>query len=548
MYAFQRDAEPFWDGEAGVELLGGVRWADCGDVALGPMWSPERYHNAVVDKLQPLMEAGLFPVTLGGDHSIGYPVLKALYQARGGKPFHLVQFDTHMDYWDEEGGQRFSHASPIIRSHEAGLLAGLTQYGIRSLHTRRRQHRPGQEPRGAHLLVPAGQGHAASTTSSSTCPRAATSTSPSTSTPSTRRSRPAPARPSPAASATTRPRTSCSPSAPAATWSAWTSSRWRRSTTARASSRRCTAPGSILDTVGAVFRRRAACSADGPAGRLGARPGGLGRPATAPAVPPQRARGSSTSGGDAQGRRTVPSSWETRRSGARPVDARPVRGAPAACAGHPSAAGRDGRRWQPAGPGTSGRHGTRGRADVSARRVRVHGASRSIRQRVAKRGAVRDTAARRAPARASRIAGGAATPRRGADRTAGLDRATDADAESVDRRREASVGTRGASSRAGSACRARLVTRGHQAWPPAGVPRDVRHLEREAPAGRVTDRTSRTARVPGDVRTRLARLRGRLWRRRPDVADRGTRARSGAVSWPPRTMSTSDRPHVASAA
>ena len=28
MYAFQRDAEPFWDGEAGVELLGGIRWAD----------------------------------------------------------------------------------------------------------------------------------------------------------------------------------------------------------------------------------------------------------------------------------------------------------------------------------------------------------------------------------------------------------------------------------------------------------------------------------------------------------------------------------------
>ena len=135
MYAFQHDAEPFWDGEAGVELLGGVRWADCGDVALGPMWSPERYHNAVVDRLRPIMKAGLFPVTLGGDHSIGYPVLKALYQSRGGKPVHLVQFDTHMDYWDEESGSRFSHASPIIRSHEAGFLSSLTQYGIRSLHT-----------------------------------------------------------------------------------------------------------------------------------------------------------------------------------------------------------------------------------------------------------------------------------------------------------------------------------------------------------------------------------------------------------------------------
>lgn len=135
LWAFQQDHETLYDGEAGVELLGGVRWADCGDVAVGPMWSPERYHNSVVDKLQPIMSAGVFPVTLGGDHSITYPVLKALVQARAGRPLHLVQFDTHMDYWEEEGGQRWSHASPIIRSHETGFLSGLTQYGIRSLHT-----------------------------------------------------------------------------------------------------------------------------------------------------------------------------------------------------------------------------------------------------------------------------------------------------------------------------------------------------------------------------------------------------------------------------
>jgi len=135
LWSYQQDHETLFDGEAGVELLGGVRWADCGDVAVGPMWSPERYHNAVVDRLLPILRAGLFPVPLGGDHSITYPVLKALSQARGAEPFQLVQFDTHMDYWDEEGGQRHSHASPIIRSHEAGWLAGLTQYGIRSLHT-----------------------------------------------------------------------------------------------------------------------------------------------------------------------------------------------------------------------------------------------------------------------------------------------------------------------------------------------------------------------------------------------------------------------------
>jgi len=135
MWAFQQDHETLYDGEAGVELLGGVRWADCGDVAIGPMWSADRYHRAVDERLQPILAAGLFLVTLGGDHSITYPVLQSVSRSRDGAPFHLVQFDTHMDYWDEEGGQRYSHASPIIRSHEAGWLSGLTQYGIRSLHT-----------------------------------------------------------------------------------------------------------------------------------------------------------------------------------------------------------------------------------------------------------------------------------------------------------------------------------------------------------------------------------------------------------------------------
>ena len=115
-------------------------WAACAGptaatCALGPMWSADRYHEAVVERCSRIVEAGVFPVTLGGDHSIAYPVLKALYQARDGEPFQLVQFDTHMDYWDEEGGSRYSHASPIIRCHEAGWLSGLTQYGIRSLHT-----------------------------------------------------------------------------------------------------------------------------------------------------------------------------------------------------------------------------------------------------------------------------------------------------------------------------------------------------------------------------------------------------------------------------
>jgi agmatinase len=134
-WSYRDGADPFYDGEAGVQLIGGVRWVDCGDVALAPNMTPEPRHTAIIERLQPLVEAGLFPVTLGGDHSIAYPVLTAVSRARDGKPFQLVQFDTHMDYWDEEGDQRFTHASPIIRAHETDMLSGVTQYGIRGLHT-----------------------------------------------------------------------------------------------------------------------------------------------------------------------------------------------------------------------------------------------------------------------------------------------------------------------------------------------------------------------------------------------------------------------------
>ena len=138
-WAYRSEAEPYLDGELGRgqarNVLGGVRFVDCGDVTLGPTQPPEDRHAAVVARLQPLIVAGLFPVVLGGDHSVTYPCLLALYNARGGRPFQLVHFDTHTDYWAEEGGQLYTHGSPMIRAHEHGLVSGITQYGIRGLYT-----------------------------------------------------------------------------------------------------------------------------------------------------------------------------------------------------------------------------------------------------------------------------------------------------------------------------------------------------------------------------------------------------------------------------
>ena len=203
-WAYRDGVTPFYDGETGAQLLDGVRFVDSGDVDLPPTAQPERSHPLIGARVGRLLEHELFPVVLGGDHSITYPILKAF----GGRRLHLVQFDTHMDYWNDEGGMLYTHASPIVRSHESGLATRVTQYGIRGLHTAADQIELAGE-RGVTTFWCEQAKRTPVESSSPTSCRAKTSTSRSTSTRSTRASRRAPARPSPAASPTTRPRRSC---------------------------------------------------------------------------------------------------------------------------------------------------------------------------------------------------------------------------------------------------------------------------------------------------------------------------------------------------
>ncbi|MCA9676170.1 MAG: arginase family protein [Kofleriaceae bacterium] len=59
------------------------------------------------------------PVVVGGDHAMTYPVVKALYQRRGGRPFTLIQFDQHLDLQvrGELIGGRPRHHEPITHAN-----------------------------------------------------------------------------------------------------------------------------------------------------------------------------------------------------------------------------------------------------------------------------------------------------------------------------------------------------------------------------------------------------------------------------------------------
>lgn len=71
-------------------------------------------------------------VTLGGDHGVTLPLLRALAKKRG--PVGLVHFDAHVDTWPETSGQIYGHGSVFYRAIEEGLVDPLRmiQIGIRS--------------------------------------------------------------------------------------------------------------------------------------------------------------------------------------------------------------------------------------------------------------------------------------------------------------------------------------------------------------------------------------------------------------------------------
>ena len=76
-------------------------------------------------------------LTLGGDHSITYPVVKALHEVWD--EFEILHIDAHSDIYEDFEGDRYSHACPFARIMEEGLTNRLVQVGIRTLTPHQRE-------------------------------------------------------------------------------------------------------------------------------------------------------------------------------------------------------------------------------------------------------------------------------------------------------------------------------------------------------------------------------------------------------------------------
>ena len=105
--------------------------ADLGDVNANP-FNIEEALSAVERRATALTNDGTKIVTIGGDHTIALPLLRAAAHAHG--PVALLHFDAHLDTWDTYFGQPYTHGTPFLRAHEEGLLSRehLTHVGIRA--------------------------------------------------------------------------------------------------------------------------------------------------------------------------------------------------------------------------------------------------------------------------------------------------------------------------------------------------------------------------------------------------------------------------------
>ena len=120
--------------EFGIDLGNVSGWTDVGDIELTEGIDAL---NAIEESVSALLERKVRVLSLGGDHSITHPIVKAY--ARKHRPLTILHVDAHPDTYDIYDGNRYSHACPFARIMEEGLADRLVQVGVRTMNLHQRQ-------------------------------------------------------------------------------------------------------------------------------------------------------------------------------------------------------------------------------------------------------------------------------------------------------------------------------------------------------------------------------------------------------------------------
>ncbi len=106
------------------------RVADIGDAWIPSPFELQQSHDCIEQYFRLIKAAGVMPLSIGGDHSVSLPILRAL---AADAPLAMVHIDAHCDTGDDYMGSKFHHGAPFRRAVEEGLLDAekVIQIGIR---------------------------------------------------------------------------------------------------------------------------------------------------------------------------------------------------------------------------------------------------------------------------------------------------------------------------------------------------------------------------------------------------------------------------------
>src|SRR6266446_2385265 len=107
-------------------VLKGKRWVDVGDVIVYPT-VPAETGEKVTTAVRKILAKKTFPIILGGDHSITFPVIRAF-----DVPLTVVHIDAHLDTWNGAKGN-LDHASWVLRVAKLPTVKHITQLGMRGI-------------------------------------------------------------------------------------------------------------------------------------------------------------------------------------------------------------------------------------------------------------------------------------------------------------------------------------------------------------------------------------------------------------------------------
>lgn len=104
--------------------------ADIGDIAINTFNLPKTA-DIITEAYKEILSHDVVPLTLGGDHTLSYPVLRAIADKHG--PVALIHVDAHADTNDEMFGEKIAHGTPFRRAVEDKLLISdkVFQIGLR---------------------------------------------------------------------------------------------------------------------------------------------------------------------------------------------------------------------------------------------------------------------------------------------------------------------------------------------------------------------------------------------------------------------------------